>query len=50
MSESAPIRSPGARRAASKSAPKSARRRSRELALQGLYEWLISGTDAGVID
>ena len=30
--------------------PKSARRRSRELALQGLYEWLVSGTDAGVID
>ena len=30
--------------------PKSARRRARELALQGLYEWLISGADAGVID
>ncbi len=30
--------------------PKSARRRSRELALQGLYEWLVSGTDAGIID
>jgi N utilization substance protein B len=30
--------------------PKSARRRARELALQGLYEWLISGTEAGVID
>ncbi len=30
--------------------PKSARRRSREVALQGLYEWLVSGTDAGVID
>ena len=30
--------------------PKSARRRSREIALQGLYEWLVSGTDAGVID
>ena len=28
----------------------SARRRSRELALQGLYEWLIGGADAGVID
>jgi N utilization substance protein B len=25
--------------------PKSARRRSREIALQGLYEWLVSGTD-----
>lgn len=31
-------------------APKSARRRSREVALQGLYEWLIAGSDAGVID
>ena len=30
--------------------PKSARRRSREIALQGLYEWLIAGGDAGVID
>ena len=28
----------------------SARRRSRELALQGLYEWLIGGADAGVVD
>ena len=25
--------------------PKSARRRSRELAMQGLYEWLLSGSD-----
>ena len=30
--------------------PKSARRRSREAALQGLYEWLLGGADAGVID
>ena len=30
--------------------PKSARRRSREVALQGLYEWLISGAETGVID
>ena len=30
--------------------PKSARRRSREIALQGLYEWLVSGADAAVID
>ncbi len=29
---------------------RSARRRSRELALQGLYEWLVSGADAGVVD
>jgi transcription antitermination protein NusB len=35
---------------AKRSQPKSARRRSREVALQGLYEWLISGADAGVVD
>jgi N utilization substance protein B len=28
----------------------STRRRSREAALQGLYEWLVSGAEAGVID
>jgi len=32
------------------SAKTSTRRRSRELALQGLYEWLVSGAEAGVID
>ena len=30
--------------------PKSARRRSREIALQGLYQWLIGGDEAGVVD
>ena len=29
---------------------KSARRRSREFALQGLYEWLLGRADAGVVD
>jgi N utilization substance protein B len=29
---------------------KSSRRRSREIALQGLYEWLLSGSEAGLID
>ena len=29
---------------------RSARRVARELALQGLYEWLLAGADAGVID
>ncbi|MCW7539167.1 transcription antitermination factor NusB [Aquabacterium sp. A7-Y] len=29
---------------------KSARRRSRELALQGLYQWLVSGSDAAEIE
>jgi len=35
---------------AGRAKPKSARRRSREFALQGLYEWLVSGAEAGVID
>lgn len=30
--------------------PKSARRRSRELALQGLYEWLLNGADGPSIE
>jgi N utilization substance protein B len=30
--------------------PKSARRRSRELAIQGLYQWLVSPEDAGAIE
>lgn len=29
---------------------KSARRRSREIAVQGLYEWLVAATEAGLID
>ena len=33
-----------------RSAPKSARRRAREFALQGMYEWLLAGSDAGVVD
>ena len=44
----------GAKPAAKKGPPKSARRRSREFALQGLYEWLLSGDagneNAGAID
>ena len=36
---------------AAKRAPaKSARRRAREAALQGLYQWLLAGEDAGAID
>ncbi len=31
-------------------APKSARRKSRELALQGLFEWLVAATDSGAIE
>ena len=30
--------------------PKSARRRAREAALQGLYQWLISGEEVSLID
>ncbi|TMS58112.1 transcription antitermination factor NusB [Imbroritus primus] len=37
-------------KATAKAPPKSARRRSRELALQGLYEWLLNRTDAGVVE
>jgi transcription antitermination protein NusB len=33
-----------------KTPAKAPRRRSRELALQGLYQWLITGQDAGSID
>jgi N utilization substance protein B len=33
-----------------KAPPKSARRRAREFALQGLYHWLLNAEDAGVID
>jgi transcription antitermination protein NusB len=33
-----------------KAQPKSARRRAREFALQGLYHWLLNAQDAGVID
>lgn len=47
MNTPAPKKNAGRR---SGGAPKSARRRAREVALQGLYEWLISGSDAGVIE
>src|SRR5829696_1503290 len=35
---------------AAKGSSRSARRRSRELALQGLYQWLIGGRDAAQIE
>jgi N utilization substance protein B len=41
---------PVLRQASKKATQKSTRRRSRELALQGLYEWLLSGERATVID
>lgn len=33
-----------------KAKPRSARRRSRELAVQGLYQWLVAGEDSGAIE
>ena len=47
MTDTEPKKKPPAPK---RSAPKSTRRRSREVALQGLYEWLLSGSDAGVIE
>src|ERR1700756_1767361 len=38
-----------AARTEAKAPPKSARRRSRELALQGLYQWLLNRNDIGAI-
>jgi N utilization substance protein B len=35
---------------AGKAAPRSARRRARELAVQALYQWLVSHEDAGAIE
>ena len=48
--DEAPARDRRARPGARRGGPKSARRRSREFALQGLYEWLLGGADAGVVD
>jgi transcription antitermination protein NusB len=39
----------GSKRAGGAQRPKSARRYSREFALQGLYEWLVGGADAEVV-
>ena len=36
--------------AAKRTQPRSGRRRAREFALQGLYEWLVSKSDPGAID
>lgn len=44
------VAKPAAKPAPKHPKPKSTRRRSREVALQGLYEWLVSGTDATLID
>lgn len=49
-SDSPPVPAPARRKPSRRPAGHSARRRSRELALQGLYEWLVAGSDAGTID
>ena len=41
---------PASKSAQKRSPPKSARRRSREAALQGLYQWLVTGDEVAVID
>ena len=41
---------PPAKKPARRTPAKSQRRRSRELALQGLYEWLLSAADPASID
>ena len=45
-----PEKNPGHKPAAKRAPQKSARRRSRELALQGLYQWLVSGSEPGDIE
>ena len=47
---SAPVTDGDPKPAGRKPATRSARRRSRELALQGLYEWLIGGADGKTIE
>ncbi len=41
---------PAGKRSGNLGAVRTARRRAREVALQGLYEWLVGGADAGVIE
>ncbi|HWI11939.1 MAG TPA: transcription antitermination factor NusB [Burkholderiaceae bacterium] len=49
--ETAAVSTPPKKKSGARPArPKSARRRSREVALQGLYEWLVSGAEASAID
>lgn len=46
----APAGKPAGKAAPKTAKPKSSRRRSREFAVQGLYEWLLSGGEPGAID
>jgi N utilization substance protein B len=45
-----PAPTPAKQRSGSGGGAKSGRRRAREYALQGLYQWLLSGEDVGVVD
>ena len=47
---SAEIGKPHSGAATSSRTPKSTRRKSRELAFQGIYEWLLAGSDSGAIE
>ena len=47
MSDQPVLKKPAAAR---RPAARSGRRRAREFALQGLYQWLVSGAEASVID
>lgn len=49
MAKPRPTNKPGATQAA-RGGTRSARRRARELALQGLYEWLVGGHDTAQIE
>jgi transcription antitermination protein NusB len=48
--EPAPAAASGPTPVRRRPAQKSSRRRSREIALQGLYEWLLSGTEPALIE
>ena len=50
MTDTPPKKSNTARPAGKPVRPKSSRRRSREFAVQGLYEWLVSGGEPALID
>ena len=51
MTPEAPKKNAADKRPAAKTArPKSSRRRSREFAVQGLYEWLLSGAEVSLVD
>ena len=50
MSDTPDLAAPVPPKQARRKAPSSARRRARELALQGLYGWLLGGVDAAAAD